>query len=231
MKKLKLLLSVFAGLSLLASCDMELKTTLGDEVIAYSEQRLDAATLNLSDSVSVTGTVQTGAIEDGSTFYCMGYSADEGIAVSFNMLNTYTSDWTDVLNTTQSIIRLSTMDYKPDGTYQTNIYEAAATLGSDFSSVTPHTIYYSKACFVTISFNKDGSICFYQDGKLALTFEASTTFNDNTAKVSDENSAFISDITSGENLAVNITTKNLYITEALDDTNAALLYSYDAAQD
>lgn len=228
MKKLKLLLSVFAAVGLLAACDMELNSTLGDEVVSYSEQRLDAGSLKISDSVSVTGTVQTGVIEDGSTFYCMGFSADEGIAVSFNMLNTYTNDWDNVLTTNQATIQLATMGYWPNGTWASNVWESVAASSNGGS----YTSYYNSACFVTVSFNADGSICFYKDGLLLLTYAADSGMSDDSSyKIEELCSAFISDITSGENLAVNITTKNLYITEALDDTNAALLYSYDAAQD
>ncbi|EID84597.1 hypothetical protein MSI_18870 [Treponema sp. JC4] len=235
MKKNKILISMLVFLLAIAfsGCNMELRSSLGDELETFTEQKLTSGTIDISDSVSVIGTVQKSACNENSTFYCSGFKAGDGVAVSFNMLNTYDSDWTDVLKTVQTVIRLSTMDYKPDGTYKDNIYEAAASVGVDFPdySTAAYQIYYNKACFVTISFNTDGSICFYQNGKLALTYAASTTFNGGSVKVEDENAVFISDITAGETMTTGIQMKNLYITQALNDTNAALLYSYDAAQD
>ena len=228
MKKLKILLSVFASLVFLAGCNMELNSTLGDETVSYSLQKLNAETLNISNSVSVKGTMQSGAIAAGSTFYCTNFDAEDGVAVSFNILNTYDNDWTNVLTTNQTTVQLSTMGYWPNGTWVSNVWESVASSTNGGS----YTSYYNSACFVTVSFNKDGSVCFYKDGVLLLTYAATSGMSDvSTYTISQLCEAFISDITSSENLAVNIITKNLYVTQALNDTNAALLYSYNAAQD
>lgn len=63
MKKIKILLSVFASLAFLSGCNMELNSTLGDETVAYSLQKIEAGTLNISSGVSIDGSVQSGAID------------------------------------------------------------------------------------------------------------------------------------------------------------------------
>ena len=228
MKINKILISVFSAIVLLSGCNMELNSALGDETVSYSLQRLNAGTLKVSSGVSVEGCLQSGAIEAGSTFYCMDFDPEKGVAVSFNILNTYNSDWTNVFKTNQATVQLSTMGYWPNGTWASNVWESVA----DSTNGGSYTSYYNSACFVTVSFNTDGSICFYKDGLLLLTYKASSGMSDDSSyKIEQLCNAFISDITSCENLEVNLIIKNLYVTQALDDTNAALLYSYDAAQE
>ncbi len=205
------------------------------------EGRTSSNSTTISDAPTTLPYAPTGSLSDTSiSSFGSLISSSTGATVAFNLGDDLTSDWTNILSTTQTVIRLSTMDYLPSGTFLSNIYEASAT-GSDaatsagYDSSTFYKIFESDACYVTIVFETDGSIEFFKDGTLMLTFDADTVMNDYNADddttddgtVGDVCAAFLSDLSSGGmtvNSASGCTITNLYVDEAMSDDEVATLY-------
>ena len=180
-----------------------------------------------------------GVIAKDTVVPALAVTEDTGVSISFWLGNDYVDDFTDVISTTQAWIRLATLGSIHDGTWIGNIFEAATTVGSDFSAAyhsgtgsTAHLIFLNEAAYVTISF--DGStVKFYKNGKLALTYAADVTGWDfekvltNTVSVADFSSDVIEDIaTSGMKLNPgDVTMANVTINTAVTDESAAAAYT------
>ena len=158
-------------------------------------------------------------------------NTDTGVSVSFNLSEGYASDWDAVIASTQATINLATMEYWPSGVWSANIFEASATAGSAAASDAWKT-YYTDASYVSISFNADGSIVFYKDGVVALTYQADTAIGSSTNTVSQLCYAFINDVsTSGFTFIPSakietggFTVSNLKVGSALDADSAKDLF-------
>lgn len=99
-----------------------------------------------------------------------------GLSLSFYIEN-ITSDWDliahssdNIYNLFLSVLRFNSVDF----------YESKATLSSSaiaagYNSSTAWRIFLNTSCYVTVSFNTNGSISYYKDGVLMLTFAAATT--------------------------------------------------------
>ena len=184
-----------------------------------------ALVLALQTSVPYTA---NGTIEKDTNVLPLAVNGETGVSVSFWLGSDLTSDWQNVFNSEQVVQNLSTLQYFPNGTWLADIYEGSATIGTDFSSYTAvdaWKIFLNEAAYVTVSYNTDGTVVFYKNGKKALTYAATTAIG--TAKVSDYCAAFISDVaTKGLTLNAtddngNATLTNVSISSAKDDTAAA----------
>ncbi|MBR1404847.1 MAG: bacterial Ig-like domain-containing protein [Treponema sp.] len=173
-----------------------------------------------------------GTIEKDTNVLPLAVNGETGVSVSFWLGSDLTSDWQNVFNSEQVVQNLSTLQYFPNGTWLADIYEGSATIGTDFSSYTADdawTIFLNEAAYVTVSYNTDGTVVFYKNGKKALTYAATTAIG--TAKVSDYCAAFISDVaTKGLTLNAtddngNATLTNVSISSAKDDTAATTAYN------
>ncbi len=103
-------------------------------------------------------------------------SSETGVSITFT-ISGITSDWTPVLKTdNDEIVYLSVLNYEG-----INIFEAVGTLSeaavsAGYDSGSAWTIFTDGATHeVCISYNLDGSIGFYRDGILMLTYEADTS--------------------------------------------------------
>ena len=188
-----------------------------------------ALVLALQTSVPYTA---NGTIEKDTNVLPLAVNGETGVSVSFWLGSDLTSDWQNVFNSEQVVQNLSTLQYFPNGTWLADIYEGSATIGTDFSSYTAvdaWTIFLNEAAYVTVSYNTDGTVVFYKNGKKALTYAATTAIG--TAKVSDYCAAFISDVaTKGLTLNAtddngNATLTNVSISSAKDDTAATTAYN------
>ncbi len=99
-----------------------------------------------------------------------------GLSLSFYLEN-ITSDWDLIAHSSDNLysLFLSVLHYN-----STDFYESKATLSTDavdagYTSSNAWQIFLNTSCYVTISYNTNGSISYYKDGVLMLTFEASTT--------------------------------------------------------
>ena len=146
-----------------------------------------------------------------------------GVAFSFNITTAVDSDWDYYIRSTHTKTNLATMQYYENGgtTVTTDIYEAGVGLvGSNAWDTFLNT-----NCFVTISFNTDGSICYYKDGELAVGGEnAENTFNDGSHTIEEQNAALISDLTNGGSITTSILTMNFTVTAAVTADRAKELY-------
>ena len=149
----------------------------------------------------------------------------DGLSVSFKLNGGYSSDWSDVLITAQTKIRLSTIDYLPDGTWADNVMEAASAENAVTGN--PYAAYYNSACFVTISFNADGSIVFYKNGLPVVTYSGTTQTTNRKTTVAAINKLFISDLAqTGFTIAAGSYTYTGFIIDtAVDAAGAAKLYA------
>lgn len=99
-----------------------------------------------------------------------------GLAISF-YLEGLSSDWDMIAHSSDNQYKmyLSILSYASN-----DYYEAKATVSSygkslGYTSATVWQAYLNKKCYVTISFNTDGSIAYYMDGNLLLTYAADET--------------------------------------------------------
>ncbi len=95
-------------------------------------------------------------------------TAETGISISFQMNETIDSDWTPIAKSTDGkyIMYLSVLHYNDN-----DFYEKSA---QSFNGGT-YTSFYNKKYYATISFNPDGTVSYYRDGVLMLTYAANTS--------------------------------------------------------
>lgn len=124
-------------------------------------------------------------------------SEQTGVALSFTAEG-IKSDWTNIFETrNHENVYLSVLNYGG-----ANIFEGEATLSSaakeaGYTAASAWTIFTSgRSMKVTISYNVDGSIGFYRDGTLMLTYAANTAIGSN--KVSDLSKAMLRAAKNGE---------------------------------
>ena len=204
MKMTKIFCSAIAALSLLAmaSCDLEIRDEYVGNVVQYSS----------------TGLVASGSVAAGTAVEAKGtVDTSNGVSISFKLPATYTDDWATVVETDNVTINLSTMKY--DGT---DVYEAAATYSLSSPSEA-YKAFFNDACYVSISFNADGSVQFYKDGLLLLTYASSTTMNDKKTTIGDLCAAMLEDVEIG--FTIQYAVSDVYLDVGLSETTAAALYN------
>ncbi len=156
----------------------------------------------------------------GQTF--MPIDTTNGISISFDYSN-YSSDWTHILSGNGFNVNLSTIEYG-----STDIFESDAANSGQVGSVANHEIFYtSGTARASISFNTDGSICFFLNDVLALTYASSTVFNDDATTVGTVCAAILSEFASGtvssayamENVVIDKALPSVAATEVLYEIN------------
>ena len=200
-------LAFFVGIILVLACaffgcDLEIRDEYEGNTVKYSG----------------TGLIASGDVAAGTAFEADGaVDTSSGVSVSFNLPATYSDDWATVVETDNVTINLSTMAY--DGT---DIYEAAATYSLD-SPTDAYKAFFSDACYVSISFNEDGSVVFYKNGTAALTYASSTKMNDNATTIADLCKAFLEDVETG--FTIQFAVSNVYLDVGLTEDSALALYN------
>lgn len=103
----------------------------------------------------------------------VGVTDGTGLSLSF-LVSGIGSDWDVIAKSDDDKFKLhlAVVDY--DGS---SFYEGDATVSEDASSVAtfPYQLFLDATCYVTISYNPDGSIVYYRNGKRMLTFAADAT--------------------------------------------------------
>ena len=104
-------------------------------------------------------------------------SAKTGLSLSFYMNTGIASDWDAIAHSTDSryTMYLSVLRYNSNDTYEAKATLSSAAIAAGYTTGTAYTIFYNKTCMVTVSYNTDGSISYYKDGVLMLTYPATTT--------------------------------------------------------
>ncbi len=152
------------------------------------------------------------------------FSVDEttGASISFDVSG-LSSDWDLIAHSTDNDyyhLLLSVLHLNGSDTY-----EAAATLSSaasqaGYTSSSAWTIFLTGSYFVTVSFNPDGTIDYYRDGELMLTFEASTSPSWSSSTIAARTPSQIAEavigyIANGQ-LEFDYSVTNIYIGYSLD---------------
>ena len=104
-------------------------------------------------------------------------SDETGLSISFNVSG-LTSDWDKVAQSTDGnyIMYLSVLHYLNNDFYEAKATNsAAATAAMSTEKKENWQLFLNGSYFVTVSFNPDGTIEYYRDGKLMLTFGADLT--------------------------------------------------------
>ncbi len=163
------------------------------------------------------------SLESGDTIApAEGISSSTGVSISFTV-SSITSDWTPVLITEDgNKVYLSVLNYSG-----ADAFEAAGTMSSVAAEkyVWPHTIFTDGATYkVTISYNTDGTIAFYRDDVLMLTYAANTAIG--SKKVSDLAKAMAEAAAAGEVIVqYNMTDVTVDVAKDYEKTDTGHTYS------
>lgn len=122
-----------------------------------------------------------------------------GFEVSFDLTKVY-GDWVQLFHSTNTLIFDGCVRYMPDGKPWSDWYDGDYGYGASYKNqfgtagwdnVVPR----DNSIRITVAFRPDGSLYFYRDGKLALTFFATVRNKDsNVNEISDLVYAFINDV-------------------------------------
>ena len=122
-----------------------------------------------------------------------------GFEISFDLTKVY-GDWAQLFHSTNTLIFDGCVRYKPDGKPSSDWYDGDYGFGASYKNqfgtagwdnVVPR----DNSIRITVAFRPDGSLYFYRDGKLALTFFATVrNHNANVNEISDLVYAFINDV-------------------------------------
>lgn len=171
--------------------------SVSDVVIGYAADYTPAAlveTLPLDES-SILATYPSDVFY-GKSGIVSGISEETGISFSF-LVSNVTSDWDVLAQSTDGKMKVHLAVVEYDGA---SFFEHNSTL-SDAASATgvyPYQIFLNGTYYVTISYNPDGTIGFYRNGELMLTFSNSTTNSGSTSHTMSEIvSAMVSAYNSG----------------------------------
>lgn len=141
--------------------------------------------LPISES-SVLATYPTGDIYNATTAKTQNsISSQTGASISF-LVSGLASDWDVVARATDGsgfTVFLSCLRLNSNNT---DWYEASATASADAQAagVASWQLFLDGTFYVTISYNADGTIAFYRDGKLMLTYAATTKANNPSGSTS-----------------------------------------------
>ncbi len=160
-------------------------TSVSDVVIGYAADYTPAAlveTLPLEES-SILATYPSDVFY-GKSGIVSGISEETGISFSF-LVSNVTNDW-DVLAQSadgKMKVHLAVVEYDGASFFEHNstLSDAATATG-----VSPYQIFLNGTYYVTISYNPDGTIGFYRNGELMLTFSNSTTNSGSTSHTMSE---------------------------------------------
>ncbi|MCR5697410.1 MAG: glycoside hydrolase family 43 protein [Marinilabiliaceae bacterium] len=136
---------------------------------------------NLTSSLPIDESAIMGIYSSSDEFKAATPSSnittETGLSISFQMNETINSDWTPIAKSTDGkyIMYLSVLHYNDN-----DFYEAAAQSFNGGS----YTSFYNKKYYVTISFNPDGTVSYYRDGVLMLTYAANIAPNWHATTVS-----------------------------------------------
>ena len=149
-----------------------------------------------------------------------------GVSLTFDIENLDSDQTLLILTDAEEWIRLPILNYDVANVFPTNaiLSEKAKELG--YTSATAWTIFINQNCKARISYNVDGSISFYKDGDLMLTYSSDTKIGTKTVK--DLTKAILRAVRDGE-LNVKYNIKNLVIGYADDydiNNNPADKYLY-----
>ena len=216
MKKLKLLCSAIAALALfaLASCDLEIRDLYSnDHSFDGDESGKSAWPFKINGEVKPNAYFE--APKDKAIF-------DNGISVSFKIVNKQGTDWNlNILQTESTVIYLCILH---NGTYDLFPQFASKVTDGEGEDVADDVwaTYVNSDSFVTISFNDDGSIAFYKDGALVVKYaEDSTEAGKGTAGA--VNKTFLAEASEG-GFTLLPKVRSLTIAPAVDDSAAKELY-------
>lgn len=109
-------------------------------------------------------------------------TVDTGVAISF-VVTGITSDWTPIFITqNQEYVYLSVLNYAGANTFEAEGILSSAALAAGYTSASAWTIFTDGGTHkATISYNTDGTIGFYRDDVLMLTYAADTVIGTGTA--------------------------------------------------
>lgn len=99
-----------------------------------------------------------------------------GLSLSF-YIEKITSDWDKIAHSSDNLYQLflSVLRYNSADFYEAKASLSAAAVAAGYTSSNAWSIFLNTSCFVTVSYNTNGSISYYKDGVLMLTFAGALT--------------------------------------------------------
>ena len=153
-----------------------------------------------------------------------------GVSVSFWLNEETTNDWAAVINNSGLIVTLPNLDpWNNDSPQAEDLHGINRTpLATHFrNGATYFTVFLNSICYVTVTLNVDGTVDYYKNGILVLSYGGTETMGDNTTLISTFTQRLLNFMTtSGFDFAGGVSAADLFVTTALDATAAASVYSW-----
>ncbi len=161
----------------------------------------------------------------------LGNVQTTGVSVSFWLSQEATSDWDAVvINNSGLRVTLPNLDPWNNTSDQANDLKGInkTPQNTNFrNGATYYTVLLNSICYVTVTLNADGTIDYYKNGVLVLSYGGTETMGDNTALISTFTQRLLNFMTtSGFAFAGGVSAADLFVTTALDATAAASVYSW-----
>nr|WP_321409268.1 glycoside hydrolase family 43 protein [uncultured Carboxylicivirga sp.] len=99
-----------------------------------------------------------------------------GLSLSFYLEN-ITSDWDLIAHSSDNLysLFLSVLRYNSADFYEAKATLSSAAISAGYSAANAWQIFLNTNCYLTVSYNVNGSISYYKDGELMLTYQPTTT--------------------------------------------------------
>lgn len=158
------------------STDLTLTVTCGSYNYSSSSS-IQLLSSSIEDLLPIEDAAIMGSYSDTSEFYAATPSSNintkTGVSLSF-YLEGITSDWTQIAHSSDNLfsLYLSILHFNSTDFYESKATLSSAATSAGYTSSNAYTIFLNTSCYVTISYNTDGSISYYKDGELMLTFKA-----------------------------------------------------------
>jgi len=157
---------------------LTLTITCGDYTYTTT-YNIDLVAKSIADMIPISAAATLGTYADKTAFaaatpFSSKININTGLSLSFYCEN-ITSDWTHIAQSSDAVfyLNLSTLDYNGAGFFEGTATLSSAAIAAGYDSGSAWTMFLNTKCYVTVSYNPDGSISYYKDGVLMLTFPAS----------------------------------------------------------
>lgn len=159
--------------------DLTLTVTCGDYIYTHTSAILITAK-NITDFLPIDTSAILETYANINAFNTaapnLSINSTTGLSLSFYLEN-ITNDWDLIAHSANNSysLFLSVLRYSNADFYEAKATLSPAAISAGYNSSSAWTIFLNTSCYVTVSYNPDGSITYYKDGVLMLTYPPNTT--------------------------------------------------------